>query len=227
LFQGSPLLCARKMVYSEIINILEKRSALIRDSHIVYTSGRHGCAYVNKDAIYPDTHAVSSLCRILASHFTGLQPTVVAAPAIGGVILAQWLAHHLSEGMRSTVLAVYAEKNLNEGFDFRRGYDKIIEGARVLIAEDILTTGGSVSAVVRAVRSCGGEVVGVGALCNRGAVTAAHIGFPPELYSLIEIPLESWTAEECPLCAQGVPINTEVGKGRDFIAQRLNGNSGY
>lgn len=204
----------------EILRLLESRSALIQDSHVVYTSGRHGRAYINKDAIYPDTRAVSELCRMLAAHFAPARPAVVAAPAIGGVILGQWVAHHLSEITGSAVLSVYAEKNTAGGFDFRRGYDEILRGARVLIVEDILTTGGSVSAVVSAVRACGGEVVGVGALCNRGAVTAAQIGDPPELHSLVELSLESWSPEECPLCARGVEINTTVGKGREFVAQR-------
>lgn len=204
----------------DVLRLLESRSALIRDSHVVYTSGRHGRAYVNKDAIYPDTQAVSELCRQLAAHFAPARPEVVAAPAIGGVILGQWTAHHLSEATGAKVLSVYAEKNAAGGFDFRRGYDEILRGARVLVVEDILTTGGSVSAVVSAVRACGGEVVGVGALCNRGAITAARIGDPPELFSLIEVSLESWSPEECPLCARGVEVNTTVGKGREFVAQR-------
>lgn len=207
------------MSHSQVMNILECHSALIENSHIVYTSGRHGRAYVNKDAIYPDTHAVSTLCRMLAEHFSSAGATVVAGPAIGGVILAQWVAYHLTELVNFAVAAVYAEKNSASAFEFRRGYDNLLASAKTLVVEDILTTGRSVSAMVKAVRACGGEVVGVGALCNRGAVTAAHIGDPPELYSLIAVPLESWAAEDCPLCAQGIAVNTTVGKGREFIAE--------
>lgn len=102
-------------------------------------------------------------------------------------------------------------------FVFKRGYDKYVTGRKVLIVEDILTTGSTVKKVVEAVRAIGGEVVAVAALCNRGGVTAADIGDVPELFSLIDIALEMWDAENCPLCASGVPINTSVGKGQEFL----------
>ncbi|MEI6499047.1 MAG: phosphoribosyltransferase family protein [bacterium] len=103
-------------------------------------------------------------------------------------------------------------------FVFKRGYgDLVAGGKKVLVVEDVLTTGSSVKKVVEAVRAIGGEVVGVAALCNRGAVTAKDIGDVPELFSLMNISMESWDASECPLCAAGVPINTTVGKGQAFL----------
>jgi orotate phosphoribosyltransferase len=99
---------------------------------------------------------------------------------------------------------------------FRRGYDALVAGRRVLVVEDILTTGGSARTVVQAVEKAGGTVVGVAALCNRGGVTADLLG-SPQLYSLASVPLESWSAEECPLCASGVPVNTRLGKGAAFV----------
>jgi orotate phosphoribosyltransferase len=89
----------------------------------------------------------------------------------------------------------------------------------VLVVEDILTTGGSARQVVEAVQRQGGSVVGVGALCNRGDVSAATLG-APALFALTAVPLTSYAPEECPLCAAGVPINTRVGKGAAFVAQR-------
>jgi orotate phosphoribosyltransferase len=204
------------MTQPDPLAILVAHQAIIRDTHVVYTSGRHGQTYVNKDAIYPDTAAISTLCALMAEHFASSGVEVVAAPALGGIILSQWVAHHLTQqGQR--VLAVYAEKAEPEGFVFRRGYDRLLDGRRVLVAEDILTTGGSLRAVIAAVRAQGGTVVGAAALCNRGGISAADIGDPPELFSLAEISLESWEARECPLCARGVPINTAVGKGAEFV----------
>ncbi|MFA6161326.1 MAG: phosphoribosyltransferase family protein [Patescibacteria group bacterium] len=95
----------------EILQMLGEVGAVITDSHIVYTSGRHGTAYVNKDAIYPYTRRTSKLCRETAEFFAEQNVEVVVAPAVGGVILSQWTAFHLSEIYDRDVLAVYAERD--------------------------------------------------------------------------------------------------------------------
>lgn len=191
--------------------ILADAGAVITGSHVIYTSGRHGSAYVNKDAVYPDTRAVSQLCESLAEVARPQRPEIVCGPALGGIILAQWTAHHLD------LPAVYAEKLPEGGLGLRRGYDKLVRGRRVLVVEDILNTGGSVAQAIDAVRAAGGEVVSVAALVNRGAVTAEQLGVPA-LAALVAIDLDSWTASECPLCRDGVAVNTDVGKGREFLA---------
>ena len=202
-----------------ILALLREVNAILTESHVVYTSGRHGSSYVNKDALYPHTSASSAVGAALAHEFATAEVEVVAGPTVGGVIMAQWTAHHLSELLGREVLAVYAEEEaLVEGKQriFRRGYGEIIAGRRVLVVEDILTTGGSARMVVEAVVRQGGEVVGVGALCNRGAISAADL-LAPRLHALTAIPLESFAADECPLCAAGVPIETRVGKGAQFL----------
>ena len=105
-------------------------------------------------------------------------------------------------------------------FVIKRGYDKLLHGKRVLVVEDVLTTGGSVRKVVEAVRQAGGEVVGGGAICNRGRVTAEDVGGVPELFATINPEMESFPEDEFSLGAQGVPVNTDVGKGRDFLARK-------
>jgi orotate phosphoribosyltransferase len=85
--------------------------------------------------------------------------------------------------------------------------------------EDIITTGNSIKAVSDAVRDAGGIVAGVAAICNRGGVRAEEVGVPI-LFSMTELPLAAWLESECPLCRQGVPINIEVGKGREFVSRR-------
>lgn len=208
------------MTEKEVLNVLQEAGAVITNSHIVYTSGKHGSAYVNKDAVYPYTRKISALCSSFAESFYGDDVDIVVAPAIGGVILSQWTAYHLSNIEPNEVLAVYAEKDKDDNFVIKRGYDKLITGKRVLVVEDILTTGGSVKAVVELVRLLGAEVVGVGALCNRGDVTADDIGGVPKLISLTNVKLDAWEEAECPLCAQNVPINTEVGKGREYLLRK-------
>jgi orotate phosphoribosyltransferase len=198
---------------ADVLKRLEKVGALITNSHLVYTSGRHGSAYVNKDAVYPHTALTSELCREFATRFRDERVEVCLAPAIGGVILSQWTAHHLSSITGREVLGVYAEKTPDGGFVIKRGYDKLTKGKRVLVLEDILTTGISVKRTVETVRAIGGDVIGVAALCNRGGVSAADLG-APRLEALVKIELESWEAAECPLCRKGVPVNTELGKGK-------------
>ena len=247
------------MKEKEALKIFEETKAIITGSHIVYTSGRHGSAYVNKDAVYPYTQKISELCKAIAEHFYLKQDVeVVAGPAVGGVILSQWVAHHYHPfAYQPQIMAVFAEEekiriaeakeeNLTiKVFDgerlvsettlekgqklqvhtgrlvFARGYDKLIPGKKVLVVEDILTTGGSAKKVVEAVRACGGEVVGLGVLCNRDNVKAEDVGDVPELFALTNVQMESWPEKECPLCIEGVSINTEVGKGREYLDKKI------
>jgi orotate phosphoribosyltransferase len=203
----------------EALEILEQHKAILTGTHVVYTSGRHGSAYVNKDAVYPHTAAIASLCGAMADAFAHAGVEVVVGPTVGGVILAQWVAHRLS-ARGPEVLAVYAEKAAAGGFELKRGHDAIVRGRKVLVVEDVLTTGGSLAHVIETVRAAGGEVVGAAALCNRGGITAAQVGNPPELFSLVEVSLDSWDESECPMCRDGVPVNVSVGKGADFVRRR-------
>jgi orotate phosphoribosyltransferase len=205
----------------EVLQVLGSVSAVLTGGHFVYTSGRHGSAYVNKDAVYPHTAETSKLCRAIAERFADDNVEVVIAPAVGGVILSQWVAYCLSKSVSYEVLGVYAEPSESgESFIVKRGYDKLIVGKRVLVVDDILTTGGSVKKVVDAVKAVGGEVVGVAVLCNRGGVLSPDVGNPPKLVWLAEVSLASYDEADCPLCASGVPVNINVGKGREFLARK-------
>ena len=209
------------MSNQEVLAILTQVGAVITGSHIVYTLGKHGSAYINKDALYPHTKETSQLCRLFAEHFAQDDIDVVIAPALGGIILSQWTAYHLSELTGREVLGLYAEKiEGTKDFVIKRGYDKLLAGKKTLILEDDLTTGGSVKKVVELACSMGAEIVGVGVLCNRGNIRAEDIGNVSKLYSLVSISLDAWEPDECPLCAQGVPINTSVGKGREFLEKK-------
>jgi len=186
--------------------IFEEIGAVRTGGHFVYTSGLHGSAYVNKDAIYPDTNRISELCAMLADLLRPYRPEVVCGPAVAGIIVSQWTGHHLG------VPAVYADKDEPRGLVLRRGYDRLVEGRRVAVVEDVLTTGGSLAATVEVVRGCGGDVVAAAALVNRGGVTATDVGVPV-LESLVSFDFAAVGASECELCAQGVPVDTSVGKG--------------
>lgn len=200
----------------EILDALAKIQAVITDSHLVYTSGKHGSTYFNKDAIYPHTELTSQLCEEIAKHFAGRSIEVVIAPAVGGIILSQWVAYHLTKITGREVLGVYAEKD-GDGFVIKRGYDKLSSGKKVLIVEDILTTGGSVKKVIDTARDIGANIVGLGVLCNRGGIKPQDVSNPPELFALVDVKFDAWDEADCPLCAKKMPVNTDVGHGRKYV----------
>ncbi|MBI2712278.1 MAG: phosphoribosyltransferase [Bdellovibrio sp.] len=210
---------------ADLFKKLSSVQAVIKDTHVVYTSGKHGSAYINKDAIYPHTGLTSDLCERIAKNFLETKIDVVVAPVLGGIILSQWVTHHLSRLTGNEILALYAEKSEIPGeFLIKRGYDKLLKNRKTLVVEDVLTTGGSVKKVVELVRTLGAEVVGVGALCNRGGITPAELGNVPSLYSVLNISLDSWDEASCPLCKTGVTINENIGKGREYVLKKKGSN---
>lgn len=226
-----------------VLEMLDKVGAVITGSHIVYASDRHGTAYVNKDAVYPHVRIIADLCGDMVAPFyiqsIGVDFDTVVGPEKGGIILSQWVAYNSAHRwvQGKEINAVYAEKEITAipdplgqdrkcyaetgRFVFNRGHKAFIKGKRVLVVEDVVTTGGSVKKVVEAVREAGGEVIGVAALCNRGNVKAEDIGSVPRFCALLNLKLDSWDEATCPFCKQNVPINTDVGKGREFLARKL------
>lgn len=207
----------------QVVQMFADAQAIIRDSHFVYSSGRHSSVYVNKDALYLHTEVIAQLCQRMAQPYAADEIDVVVGPVLGGIVLSQWVAHFLTTRRSAgETLAVYAEKEgdgPDKEFLFRRGYDRCIPGKNVLVVEDVLTTGGSARQVIELVRRHGGRVVGLSALCNRGNVQPPDVGDVP-ISALVDIKLETFAEEECPFCRQEVPINTELGKGKAFLARQ-------
>ncbi len=200
-----------------VVEILKKVGAIITDDHFVYTSGKHGSVYINKDALYPHTEETSQVGMLFAKKVESLDIDVVVGPALGGIILSTWTAYHLSSLKHKEILGVYTEKDENKNQVFTRNYDKLIKDKNILVIEDLTTTGGSVKKVVDTVRNAGGTVVAVCTMVNRDPknVTSDFIGAP--FMSLGIVPAEAWDAEKCPLCKEGKPINTNVGHGKKFL----------
>ena len=192
------------------LEIFEKHGAILTSSHFIYTSGKHGDTYVNKDALYPHTALMSEIGEAFAEAYSKESIEVVVAPAVGGIILTQWTAFHLSRKKGKEVLAVYAEKSTDPpGFVLKRGYDTIVANKNVLVLEDVLNTGGSVQSVLKVLANS--KVKGIAAVCNRGNLQAANFGGIP-LFSLTTLNLQIYEATSCPLCQKAVPFNKQVGK---------------
>lgn len=197
--------------------ILADTNAILTNGHFVYVSGKHGDKYVNKDAIYPHTDAIRKLTAMWAKDFKNSGVEVVVGPAMGGVILSHDTASELSKILKKDIPGVYAEKTGDGGFNFTRGYDKFVKGKKVLVVEDVLTTGGSVKKVIDKVRETGGKVIGLAVIANRGNVQAKDVGVK-KIDALINIRMEMMEQIDCTLCRDGVPVNTNVGKGKLFLA---------
>jgi len=172
-----------------------RKRGVILEGHFKLTSGRHSNKYVNKDAAFSDSLLFGEIYHQLINASFDFTCDVMTGPAIAGAVLAAPIA------LFTRKTFVYPEK-INGEMVFRRGYDKVIEGQKVLIIEDIITTGSSVIKTIKAIEECGGFPAGVVAIWNRSGWTSEVC---PTM-SLIEESVESWTPEECPLCYHDVPL---------------------
>lgn len=203
---------------AQVLETLQKVGAF-RSGHFVFVSGLHADTYVNKNAMYPYTREMSELCKGIAELFKGQGIDAVVGPSTGGIILSQWVAHHLSDMEGKQIYSTYADKD-GEGFVIKRGYDELIKGKNIIVVEDLVTTGGSLRKVIEAARGAGANVAGAVAVCNRGAVTKEMIGNPPVFHSLLTVHLDQWPEQDCELCAQGIPVNTDVGHGKEYLSKK-------
>jgi orotate phosphoribosyltransferase len=193
---------------------LFRSSGALRDGHFLLKSGRHSSAYLEKFAVLSDPAATSELCSFWAGRYgsdgAGDRPLVdlVAGPTTGGVILA------FETGRQLGTRAIFAEEVHAGGHprrEFRRGF-RIEPGERVLLVDDILTTGGSLLAMIPAVEAAGGEIVECAVLVDRsggtGVLASPATGRRYALSALwiLELPTYEPGPQSCPLCAEGVPI---------------------
>jgi orotate phosphoribosyltransferase len=183
----------------------------MREGHFLLSSGRHSAQYIEKFDLLRRPEHTSAACALIAAKFEGERVDVVAGPTTGGVILAFETARQLG------AQAAYAERS-TEGRterEFRRG-TTFAPGSRVLVVDDILTTGGSVRETLEALRQHPVEVIGVAVLVDRSGGTA-EIGAP--LTALAQLDIANWETADCPLCLRGEPLvkpgttPTWVGKG--------------
>jgi orotate phosphoribosyltransferase len=193
---------------------LFRQSGALREGHFLLKSGRHGDAYVEKFAVLSDPAATSELCGFWAAASRGQdgEPMVdlVAGPTTGGVILA------FETGRQLGLRAIFAEEvRAADGTthrEFRRGF-RIEPGERVLLVDDILTTGGSLLAMIPAVEAMGGEIVECAVLVDRSGgkltLTSPLTGRTYPVRSLWQLDLPTYEPgpATCPLCLDGTPLH--------------------
>jgi orotate phosphoribosyltransferase len=195
---------------------LFRSSGALRDGHFLLKSGRHSSAYLEKFAVLSDPAATSELCSFWAGRFAAARratgkPAIdlVAGPTTGGVILA------FETGRQLGTRAIFAEEVHTGGHprrEFRRGF-RIEPGERVLLVDDILTTGGSLLAMIPAVEAAGGEIIECVVLVDRSGgmstLTSPSSGrrYPLSALWILSLPTYDPGAETCPLCADGTDVD--------------------
>lgn len=182
------------MQEKEILEIFEKTGALLR-GHFLLTSGRHSNVYFQcaKVLQYPDI--TTKLSEIIVEKFQHTQIDTVIAPALGGIVVGQEVARQLNKRF------IFAERE-NKMLELRRGFS-LSAGERVLVCEDVVTTGGSVFEVIEIVRSCGALPVGVGVIVDR---SNGKVDFSVPKVATIVLDAVSFEPDSCELCGQGVPF---------------------
>jgi orotate phosphoribosyltransferase len=168
------------------------------DGHFLLKSGRHAGRYLEKFLVLQHPRFGVELCRRFALVLAASEPTLVVGPTTGGVLLSFETARQLGGSVR----AAFAEPVDDGGRRLRRGW-AIAPDDRVVVVDDILTTGASLVETIEAVRAAGVEPVAAAVMVDR-SVAPVDLGIPLHALGRIEIP--SWDAEGCPLCADGVPL---------------------
>ncbi len=175
---------------------LFRRSGGLLEGHFRLTSGLHSSGYLQCALVLQHPQLAESLGRAIADRTRELRPSVVLSPALGGLIIGHEVARAL--GGR----AVFAERQ-DGALTLRRGF-VIGETDRVLVVEDVLTTGGSTRETMQVARAAGGQVVGAAAVVDRGGTARAQFGVP--FAGLLEIDIPTFEPSLCPLCAKGLPV---------------------
>ena len=175
-----------------------RSSGAFQEGHFELASGRHSPKYLEKFQVLQWPERTEKLCAAIVEQIGEVDFETVAGPTTGGIILAHEVARQLRRR------AVYAERNeTGKGRALRRGF-RLRAGERVLVVDDIMSTGGSVEETIDAIRAAGGQVAAVAVIVDRSGGSARTLGVPH--FALWEVAIDSFEPAACPQCAQGVPV---------------------
>jgi len=177
----------------EILSIFRKTNALL-EGHFQLTSGLHSPQYFQCAKVLQYPEYMEMLCGLIAGHFRSLSADCVISPALGGIVVGQEVGRQLK------IRTMFTERK--DGImQLRRGFE-IMKGERIIVCEDVTTTGGSAREVCEIVRNAGGIVIGVGAIVDRSGGKVPFENF----YATMVMDVVAYKPEECPLCKQGKPV---------------------
>lgn len=188
------------MNQDEVLEIFKKAGALMH-GHFLLTSGLHSETYLEKFKVLQHPKYTEMLCKEIAERFINDKIEVVVGPVTGGIILAYEVAKNLN------VRGIFTERENNK-MTLRRGFE-IKPDERVLVVEDIITTGGSVVEVLDVVKANKGKLIGVGLLIDR---SGGKVDFGVKKEALVTLNVENYQPDKCPLCAKNVHITRRGSK---------------
>ncbi len=179
------------LTQEQALNCYKQTGAILK-GHFKLTSGRHSDTYMQSAKLFIDTKQSETVCKALAEKLAGEKIDMVVSPAVGGILMGYEVARQLG------VPNIFAERENGE-MTLRRGFS-IEKGAKVVVVEDVVTTGGSVKEVVKLVQGHGAEVVAVASLVDR---SNGAVDFGVKYVNLISMEVLSYDPEECPICKEG------------------------
>lgn len=182
------------MNQNEVLELFKNSGALLK-GHFKLTSGRHSDVYYEKFTLLKQPGLCTRICKLIADHFADSYVATVVGPTTGGIIIAYDVARYLD------VEAIYAEAS-NDGRVFKRGFS-LQPGQKVLIVDDVLTTGRSILEVIELVNSYRAEIIGIAEMLDR---SNGEVRFDYPFYALATVAADSWDEADCPLCARGEPL---------------------
>ncbi len=182
------------MTKEEVLTLFKETGALL-DGHFLLTSGLHSPQYFQCAKVLQYPKHAQTLCWEIACQYMSDKIDVVIGPALGGIVVAQEVARLMS------TRAIFAEREQGE-MTLRRGFE-IKPGERTLVVEDVVTTGGSIKEVIQLVQNAGAELIGVAFLVDR---SQNRVSFSVPKFSIFEMDVVTYAADECPLCKQGIPV---------------------
>jgi orotate phosphoribosyltransferase len=182
------------MARDELVDLFRRSGALL-DGHFRLSSGLHSSGYLQSALVLQHPTHAESLGRAIGAAVRDLRPTVVLSPALGGVVIGHEVGRALG------VRAMFAERQ-DGGLMLRRGF-VLAESDRVLVVEDVVTTGGSTRETMQVATAAGGRVVGVAAIVDRSG-GALRLDVP--FHALLAIDLPAYQPDACPLCAKGLAV---------------------
>jgi orotate phosphoribosyltransferase len=220
------------MLKREELMVMFESAGAIRHGHFELSSGLHSGMYVQCALVLQYPRFAEKLGQSLAALFDDLELDAVVSPAMGGLIIGQEVARALPEGKNSGdgpvgagVPAIFVERDANGSMTMRRGFS-LRTGRRVLVVEDVWTTGGSTRQAIRVVEEAGGRVVAAGALIDRSG-GAVKLGVTAK--ALLDLAIPSYPPNDCPSCASGgvavKPGSRFVRAGADAVGGSANGRT--
>lgn len=194
------------MTEERVVRILKECDALL-EGHFRYTSGRHGSQYFEKIRIVSNPSYVDELGKMMAKTMDDLSSEIdiVCAPAHGAVVFGFSTALHMGKKF------AFLQRDSRSIMTVRSGFRDLVGGSRVLLVEDVSTTGGSILESIEALKKNGAEVVQAGLVVDR---TDGKLQLGVPYRALLSVEASSWDKDKCPLCRKGVPLTTPGSSGK-------------